>query len=116
MLIGAVDSLQPSGAPAREGVAVSGAAASAVAAAPAALATVPAGDQVQDAVAHANAALRQTGHSAVEFEYDPDAETTVVRLVDTQSQQVLRQIPTPEMLEIARAIERMQVILLRSRA
>jgi flagellar protein FlaG len=53
---------------------------------------------------------------ALEFRIDPDTERVVIRLVDRQDQQVLRQVPAPEMLAIARALDRMQTLLLRTRA
>lgn len=53
---------------------------------------------------------------ALEFQIDPDTEQVVIRLVDRQDQQVLRQVPAPEMLAIARALDRMQAMLLRTRA
>jgi flagellar protein FlaG len=53
---------------------------------------------------------------ALEFQIDPDTEQVVIRLVDRQDHQVLRQVPTPEMLAIARALDRMQAMLLRTRA
>ena len=114
MLIGMIDSLLPSGAPAREGIAVSGGVAAEQA--PVAAAAAPTAFAVANAVAEANAALRQAHQATVEFEYDPDVNTTVVRLVDSASREVLRQVPSPEMLDIARAIERMQVMLVRGRA
>ena len=116
MLIGVLDSLPPSGASAREGVAVSRGALSTVVAAPSAAQVAPLPLQVDHAVAEANAGLLQMSQAAVEFEYDPDVDTTVVKLVDSASREVLRQIPSVEMLEIARAIERMQLMLIRGRA
>lgn len=113
MLVGMLDSLPPSPTPVREGIvvpALPGAAAAAQA--PAAPPATPA---VHAAVAAANAVLR-TISNAVEFEYDPDVNVTVIRLVDTSDHQVLRQIPSREMLEIARALERMQVTLAHGKA
>jgi flagellar protein FlaG len=111
MLIGAIDGLPPLPAPPREGVGVPAERALADGAQAKAISQ----EVVSSAVAHANAALRALSQ-AVEFEYDPDVNVTVVRLVDTQDHQVLRQVPSPEMLEIARALDRMQVTLLRNKA
>lgn len=116
MLIGLIDGLLPSGAPAREGIAVSAAGTAQVAAIDGNAPGTPSPFQVSNAVGVANAALRQANHATVEFEYDPDVNTTVVRLVEQASGEVLRQIPSPEMLDIARAIERMQLMLVRGRA
>ena len=113
MLIGNIDGLAP--APVRDNpphpAAVVQSAASSVAAPPA----TPPAEVVKQAVSDANEALRSFSQ-AVEFEYDAKEGVTVIRLVDTQDRKVLRQIPSPEMLEIARAIERMQTMLVRGKA
>ena len=44
---------------------------------------------------------------ALEFEVDAETNRVVVRLVDTEDHRVLRQVPSQEMLDIARALERM---------
>jgi flagellar protein FlaG len=115
MLIGSIDGLPPAPAPARDGVVVPATGSRASTQVAAAPAMPPAPEAVKQAVVQANEALRSISQ-AVEFEYDPDANVTVIRLVDMQDQKVLRQIPTPEMLEIARALERMQTMLVRGRA
>ena len=124
MLIGSIDGLPPSPASAREGVALSGAAADRAPAGgvPSSSPPVsnppvsnPSADALKDAVAKANDALRAMSQ-AVEFEYDPESEATVVRVVDTNDRQVLRQVPAPEMLEIARALARMQSMLIHAKA
>jgi flagellar protein FlaG len=53
---------------------------------------------------------------SIEFQVDPDTRQIVVRLIDTQSNEVLRQIPSQEMLEIAKSIDHLQGVLLRNRA
>lgn len=122
MLIASIDGLPPSPAPAREGVVVSTprpqaapayAAVAELAPAPAP-APAPTPEAVKEAVAKSNEALK--AHSqAVEFQYDFDAHEMVVRVVDTNNGQVLRQMPTPEMLEIARDLERMQSVLINAK-
>jgi flagellar protein FlaG len=67
------------------------------------------------AVANANRTI-QAFTQALEFEVDADTKKIVIRLVDTQDHRVLRQVPAPEMLEIARALERMQTLLVRGNA
>lgn len=115
MLISSIDGLPPAPATARNDVVVAAASPQVSGQNVSAVAAVPAPEAMKHAVAQANDALR-TLSQAVEFEYDPDANVTVIRLVDTQDQKVLRQIPTPEMLEIARALERMQTMLVRGKA
>jgi flagellar protein FlaG len=121
MLIRQLDGSQPSVAQAPEGVAASAPRIDAPPLPPAAAVTEteqPAADAREAAaraVASANDSLRALTPS-LEFEIDPDTQAIVIRLVDRTDKQVLRQVPAKEMLEIARAVERMQLLLLRSRA
>src|SRR5690606_2772847 len=62
--------------------------------------------QLTQAVANANRQMSAVAPS-LEFEIDPDTQNMVIRLVDRQDQRVLRQVPSPEMLAIARALDRM---------
>ena len=116
MLIGSID-VVPAPSAVRDG----GAAATNAGPRPSAPAAVmtpsspPSAEAVQHAVGQANEALRAMSQ-AVEFEYDRDADVMVVRLVDTQDKTVLRQIPSQEMLEIARALDQMHAKLVRSLA
>ena len=71
--------------------------------------------QLEQAVEQANRQMAAVAPS-LQFEIDPDTEVVVIRLVDRQDQRVLRQVPSPEMLAIARALERMHSLLLRTRA
>jgi len=66
------------------------------------------------AVARANRAMAALSAS-VQFVVDPKTGTTVVRIIDTASNEVLRQVPAQEMLEIAQAIDRVQGLLLHTR-
>lgn len=115
MLIGSIEGLSPMPAPARDGSVVETPNPPTLPQAVLAPGETPAPEAVKHAVAKANDALHAL-FQAVEFEYDAEAHITVIRLVDTQDKQVLRQIPTPEMLEISRALERMQTMLVRGKA
>ena len=81
----------------------------------AAAAAEPARAEVEQAVERANRQIASLAPS-LEFEIDPDTSAVVIRLVDRNDQSVLRQVPSPEMLAIARALERMQAMLVRVRA
>jgi flagellar protein FlaG len=85
-------------------------AATAVPAAPA-----PTRGEVEQAVSSANEQMHSIAPS-LQFEIDADTQQVVIRLVDRQDQRVLRQVPSAEMLAIARALERMQALLVRTRA
>lgn len=76
---------------------------------------VPTRAQLEQAVAQANQQMTAIAPS-LQFEIDPETRVVVIRLVDRQDQSVLRQVPSREMLAIARALERMHSLLLRTRA
>ncbi len=50
------------------------------------------------------------------LEFEVDQGHTIVRVVDRETKQLVRQIPSEEMVEIRRALERAQGILIRSKA
>jgi flagellar protein FlaG len=52
----------------------------------------------------------------LQFSLDESTGTTVVKLVDKETNQVLRQIPSKEMLSIARALDRVQGLLVNAKA
>jgi|SRR5579862_1575674 len=68
--------------------------------------------QLKEAVGQANASLQKVA-SSLQFEIDPDTKETVIRLVDTSDNKVLRQVPSPEVLAIAKAIDKMQGLLIK---
>jgi len=75
----------------------------------------PSREAVQAAVDHANAALAE-GNRGIEFTIDPDTRAVIVRVIDKQDNTVLRQVPSQEMLAIAKALDQLQGLLLRNRA
>ncbi|MYM37175.1 flagellar biosynthesis protein FlaG [Duganella sp. FT50W] len=68
-------------------------------------AAVPTLAQVNEAVSQLNQSS-QAKAQGLEFSVDSDTKRTVVKVVDQSTKEVLRQIPTPEALEIAKALER----------
>lgn len=72
-------------------------------------------ERVAQAVAAINRAL--AAHSrGVEFSVDPDTHQTVVRILDLQTKEVIRQMPSEDALAIARSIESVQGVILRQKA
>ena len=71
--------------------------------------------QVDQAVKTINASL-QRQHQGVEFTIDNDSNRSVVKVIDLETKQVLRQMPTQEALEIANALDRMQGLLIKQKA
>ena len=64
----------------------------------------PSLEQVNRAVSELNKSP-QARSQGLEFSIDTDSKRTVVRVIDQSTKEVLRQIPTPEALEIAKAME-----------
>lgn len=58
----------------------------------------------------------QTLSSDLQFSVDEASGSNVVRVVDRSTQEVIRQIPSEEMLAIARALDRIQGLLIRQKA
>ncbi len=75
----------------------------------------PSPEQVKQAIEAANEALKAAS-SNLEFAQDPSTGKTVVRIVDVTTRQVIRQFPSEEMLAIARALDRLQGLLLVEKA
>jgi len=71
--------------------------------------------QLKAAVQAANSAMA-TEQSGIEFSLDSTSGKTIVRVLDTQTNEVIRQMPSEEMLQIAKAIDRFQGRLLHQKA
>ncbi len=59
--------------------------------------------QIEHAVREANASL-QSRSVGLQFELDRDADKVIVKVVDRASGEVIRQIPTEEVVRIAKAL------------
>lgn len=70
-------------------------------------AALPTDDQLTKAVADLNKAA-QDNAQGLEFSIDKDSKRTVVKVIDQTTKEVLRQIPTPEALEIAKSLDKVQ--------
>ncbi len=70
----------------------------------------PSKKDVEEAVAKLNNSVQQRAQSLL-FSVDDDSHRTVVKVIDLHTQEVLRQIPTPEALEIAKAIDAFRGLL-----
>lgn len=55
-------------------------------------------------------------NDSIQFSLDEDTGRTVVKVVDVQTQQILRQIPSEEMLQIAKALDKLQGLLIQNKA
>ncbi|GAB3537640.1 hypothetical protein GCM10027343_01330 [Noviherbaspirillum agri] len=52
----------------------------------------------------------------LEFSIDPDSNRTIVKVIDRQTQEVLRQIPSEEALKISKSLDQLTGLLIRQKA
>lgn len=77
--------------------------------------TPPTAQQLQDAVDKVSKAV--SGYSReLQFSVDPDLKVSVVKVVDSQTKQVIRQIPSEEMLNIAKDLDKALGVLIEQKA
>ena len=86
--------------------------ASANASAKAAEVQQPSMNEVQQAVGTLNKFVASIT-PAIEFSTDQDSGKTIVKVIDNETQTVLRQIPSTEALEISKSLDRLQGLLVR---
>lgn len=55
-------------------------------------------------------------NNAIQFALDEDTGTTVVKVIDVATKDVIRQIPSEEMLSIAKAIDKVKGLLVHQKA
>jgi flagellar protein FlaG len=76
----------------------------AVVSAPEQTAKQPSSHQLNNAVNAVNQAMRQSSQS-LEFSVDTSTKKSIVKMVDTSTGELVRQIPSKEMLAIAQSID-----------
>ncbi|GGE84919.1 flagellar protein FlaG [Massilia psychrophila] len=76
---------------------------------------VPSEDQVTQALKSINDLL-QSRSPDLEFSVDKDSDRTIVKVVDKKTLEVIRQMPSEEALQIAKALDRLQSMLIRQTA
>lgn len=72
-------------------------------------------EQVESAVRKANEVVQSTARD-LEFTVDDSTGRTVIKVIDHATEEVIRQIPSEEMLAIAASIERLQGLLVKQEA
>lgn len=70
-------------------------------------ATPPTTAQLQSAVDNINKAMKQS-NANIEFSIDKDTKQQIIKVVESQTGEVIRQFPSEEILAISRAIDHMQ--------
>ena len=58
----------------------------------------------------------KSSSAGIEFQVDKQSERVIVRVVDTETKQLIRQVPTEEMVAISHALDRMTGLLLAQKA
>lgn len=73
--------------------------------------------QVEEAVKRVKESLKPISSNNLEFSIDDTTGQTVVRVVDSSTQELIRQIPSEEMLAIAKALDgEIKGLLVRNKA
>lgn len=72
--------------------------------------TAPGQVQERAALAEINQTLRMTS-IGVQFEFDKEADTMIVKVVNVESGELIRQMPSEEVVRLSRALGRLQGLL-----
>jgi flagellar protein FlaG len=72
--------------------------------------------QVQKAVESFKRMIETQAPNSLAFAVDSSTGKTIVRITDVQTGEMIRQIPSEEMLEIARSLDKLQGVLLNKQA
>lgn len=72
-------------------------------------------EQVGNAVSKINKVIQVVDRN-LEFTVDKDTDMTVVKVIDSESKEVIRQIPSEEVIQIAKALDKLQGLLVRDKA
>ena len=75
----------------------------------------PSTEQVHEAV-KAVSSIVESVNSSLQFSVDNDSGKTVVKVVDSSTNKVIRQIPSEEMMAIAKALDGIKGLLVRQKA
>jgi flagellar protein FlaG len=76
----------------------------------------PRREQVQRAVESMKELVQAKAPNSLSFSIDDESGKTIVRVSDAQTGEMIRQIPSEELLEIARSLDKMQGMLLQQKA
>lgn len=69
-----------------------------------------------EAVKELNKFMETMGNSSLQFSIDEDTNIKLVKLIDMQSKEVIRQFPSQEVLTIAKAIDQFRGMLIKDTA
>jgi len=71
--------------------------------------------KLSQALANINQTMQKMA-SGLEFSVDQESNRTIVKVVDQQTKELIRQMPSAEALEISKAMDRVQGLLISLRA
>lgn len=77
--------------------------------------SIPSLAQVKQAVQNINKTMQALSQN-LEFTIDEDSDRTIVKVIDQETKEVIRQMPSKETLEIAKALDKVQGLLIRQKA
>lgn len=72
-------------------------------------------EDVDQAVEKINTAV-QAFSQTLEFSIDKETDSFIVKVVDKETKEVIRQIPSEELLNIAQALDKLQGLLIKDKA
>jgi len=72
-------------------------------------------DQINKAVKSINKTVQASAPN-IEFSVDHDTDKLIVKIIDQQTKQVIRQIPNEEVIEIAKSLDKLQGLLIKQSA
>lgn len=75
----------------------------------------PPAAQVAEALKSINKTMQALDRN-VEFSVDEETDRSIVKVVDQETGEIIRQMPTKETLEIAKALDRVQGLLIKQQA
>ena len=77
-------------------------------------ATQPNKQELVSAVAHLNRYIA-SAVSSIEFSVDEDSGKTVVKVIDSETRKVLRQIPNAEALSLSKSLDRVEGLIIKQK-
>lgn len=72
--------------------------------------------QVEQALNNLKEAVKPAASNSLEFSIDDSTGKTIVKVLDSQTGEIVRQIPSEELLALARSLDKLQGLLLRQQA
>lgn len=75
----------------------------------------PSKQNVEEAVKRLNSFVANS-QSEINFSIDEESGIRVVKVIDSQSKEVIRQFPSEEAIELARALDKLQGLLIKDKA